>query len=430
MNQQQCNELRDLLFAESFRTTPSERVFRYLAVLEGESENVDAAIYYAYAPAVWERAGVKEVPEDVLKRLLSKTPYKDVRVEWFYQDYLRDGWNLPWSRTAKEDCNDFPLLVVRERADGSVTGSLMRDPHYRDISQRVANRWCEPFEVEELIAQVRDLNEGERLIAMYKESNVEAGSLELAIAQTPETEHGQKEVLVYRDNEWLWGIWNNPAKTSWASDELRLMSVADFHGTRISEAKRDSRVGLDIARTNQTLPGGYEVLEAALDKLDGQDGDDLEQHASVRVLCDWWNAVAPEAMRTAGVFRVYYWSEDERIFQAGDPEEPARQASQLAEYSGYALFEKEGAPTVAIKFYRGRAANILNERGVQTYCVTGKEGWWMGVDTLEEVDEAYYSVRGLQSVRERIEFFGVDYELMDAPVTAEPYDSIDESICD
>lgn len=430
MNQQQCNELRDLLFAECFPTTLPERVFRYLAVLEGEAEDVDAAIYYAYAPAVWERAGVKEAAEDVLNRLLAKTPYKDARVEWFYQDYLRDGWNLPWAKTAKEDCNDFPLLVVSEQADGSVTGALMRDPHYRDISQRVANRWCEPFEVQELIEHVRDLNEGERLIAMYKDANVDAPSLELAIAQTPETEHGQKEILVYRDNEWLWGIWNNPAKSSWVSSELRLMSVADFHGTRTSEAKRGSRAGLDVARASRTLAGDYAVLEAALETLEGEEGPDLEQHPSVQVLCDWWNVQAPEAVRTAGVFRVYYWSEDDRIFIAGDPEEPAMQAGQLAEHSAYALFEKEGSPTVAVKFYRGRVSNTLGERGVQTWCVTGEEGWLIGVDTLEEVDEAYYSVRGLKSVRECIEFFGVDYELMDSAGGGEPYVSIDATICD
>ena len=109
-------------------------------------------------------------------------------------------------------------------------------------------------------------------MGLYKDCDISALSLDDAIAQTPETETGQKDVFVYRDSEWLSGIWNNPQKPN--AFPLKLMSLADFHGLRVSKTKRNKRVGLDVAKVNQTIPGDYDVLCSALRQLPENDTAD------------------------------------------------------------------------------------------------------------------------------------------------------------
>jgi hypothetical protein len=396
MNQDQCNELRDILFAERFPSR--QRLYRYMAVIPGTERGVDAVLHYAYAPGVWEREGWKMGPDNFLKYLIDKTAYRAANIKVRFHDYLQDGWSMPWTLTAKDSSDNFPLLIAVERADGSITGAVMRDPHMTTTEPRVAGSWCEPQEVEELIALVRGLEVDDQLLSTYKERNLDAASLASAIAQMPETEAGQNHVLLYRGNEWFSGLWTNPEKSRRHGEGLDLHSVADFHGVRVSRAKFASRAGLSTAREKQTLVGDYAVLKQALERIHEGTGRDYERNAAVLHLCGWWNTHAPEDMRSAGLFRVYHWVGADNTFTAGDPEEPAVQADQMAQCPTYALFEEEGHPTVAVQFFRGRSFNTEGPYGVQTYHPNGDEAWQIGCE-LHEVDEAYYSIAGLKSLK-------------------------------
>ena len=408
MNQDQCNELRDLLFAAKFPSYPAESPFRYLAVVPGEA--VNAVVHYAYAPPVWDRAGFHEEPARFLSSLLSTTPFREMSIEFQQHEYLRDGWPLPWGLTAKESVDNFPLLALVERDDGSVTGALLRNPHMANLTATIAELWCEPDEVETLIAElraiepdgmcfVRELEDGAMSCSAYKECNIDAVSVADAVASTPETSSGQKEVLLYREKEWLSALWNNPASGTVSAGELNLRSVADFHGTRVSAAKSASRPGLDVARSTQTLAGDYAVLEAALLLADEPVGtENFEDYFAVKMLAAWWNMAAPEDSREAAFCRAYHWVPEGNIFIACDPEEPALQADQLEGSPSYALFEQEGRPTVALQFYRGRAFNTEDQWGTVTHYANGDDAASIGLD-LDEVDEAYYSVSGLQALR-------------------------------
>jgi hypothetical protein len=402
MTQDQCNELRDLLFGARFASGHSEDVFRFLAVLPGGEGGGSATVHYAYAPPVWTRAGQSAPAEELLRGLIAKTDFANERLDLKFHDYLRDGWHLPWKLTAKSSTDDFPTLVLIERPGGGVTGALMRDPHTGRTLVRIAEA-AEPGEAEATIALLRALPVDAKHLTWYKDSNIDALSVADAVAQTPETEYGQKALLVYRDAEWLSGLWNNPAKGK-SGSELNLHSVADFHGTPVSAAKRATRPGLGVARQSQTIPGDLQVLGQALLELplhwrrDDFSGD-YESFEAVQTLCAWWNANAPAEMRQAGLFRTYIWAEADQVFVPGDPEEPVVRASLLAEDGVFALFEKEGRPPVAIQFHRGRAFNTESGLGgTQTYLANGAEAMDIGMD-LEDVNEAYYAVLGLQSVR-------------------------------
>ena len=300
--------------------------------------------------------------------------------------------------TAKASYNNFPTLVLREDEDGSVSGVLMRNPHCRDYRVSFANNFVEPHEVDDLIGELNDLLANERYMGLYKDCDISAISLDDAIAQTPETETGQKDVLVYRKFEWLSGIWNNPQKPN--AFPLKLSSVADFHGLRVSRAKRNTRVGLDVAKAKQTIPGDYDVLCSALrqlPKIDAAEIGDYEAIPAIKMLCNWWNTHAPESMRPAALFRVYIWNQNRRTFIAGDSEEPALMAEVLAEIPAYAIFTRDGLPTVALNFYRGRSYNETHEGATHVFYANGEFGTDIGMD-IAEVDEAFYALRGLRAI--------------------------------
>lgn len=397
MNQVECLALRDMLFANRFSTEHKQRVFRYLAVEPGGVGDAVATVHYAYVPAVWERAGCFADADRYLRELIAQTPYNGTPLALQQHDYLRQGWPLGWGRTAKDSFNDFPTLVLRETADGQVWGALMRDPHDAgDGTVAIAAAYAEPEEVDQLLRQLEGLEHHTKFMGLYNEGPLRAESLADAIAQAPATEAGQKAVLLYRGMEWWHGLW-----TQGDDAPLSLSSMADFYGIRSSGAKRQTRKGLDIARNQQTIPGDYAVLEQALDLLPADElilDDDYEALPAIQVLCQWWNEHAPESMRLAGVFRLYFWDDAERLFQAGDPEEPAVSATELSNDPCYALFERQGRPSVAASFFRGRSFNQKGPWGTNVYSANGDLGSKIGADP-SEVNEAYYSFIGLRHLR-------------------------------
>ncbi|MFT3960963.1 hypothetical protein [Propionivibrio sp.] len=315
---------------------------------------------------------------------------------------MRGGWPVAWDITAKESFDNFPTLVLSETEDGKVAGVLMRNPHHSNVDARLANAYAEPHEVEVLIKELTGLAPDKRFMGWYKDCNITADSIDAAIALTPESDAGQKHVLVYREMEWLSGLWNNPAKPH--AYPMELSSVADFHGTRVSVAKRRSRGDLEVAQAKQTIPGDYDVLDQALALLSSSDGgtnSDYEAVPAIKVLCDWWNTHAPESMRPAALFRVYIWKPNRRTFVAADPEEPALQAEVLAKIPAYAIFQRSGRPTIALNFYRGRLFNKEDTCGTLTYYANGQEAWQIDQD-LAQVDEAYYSLKGMRALNSQI----------------------------
>lgn len=408
LGESDCGKLRDLIFASTFQATPpgvAERLFRFVAVEPGGVGNADATVHYAYAPAVFDRYGYSSAPNDVaalLEVMIDESPYKGKDLALQFHDYLRFGWPIPWGITAKDSFNNFPSLVLLEAEDGSVTGVLMHDSHCGNGNARLANAYAEPHEASDLIDELTDLASDEPFMGWYKDCNVSAASIEAAIALTPESDAGQKNLLVYREMEWLSGLWNNPAKPN--AFPMTLTSVADFHGLRVSAAKRKSRNGLDEAKVKQTIHGDYDVLDQALALLrpeDGEDGTGYESVPAIKLLCDWWNTNSPECMRPAALFRVYIWKPNRRTFIAGDPEEPALLSDVLADTPAYAIFEREGRPTVALNFYRGMVFNTEVEWGTQTYYANGEPAAEVGID-LDQVDEAYYTLKGLRALESQI----------------------------
>lgn len=302
----------------------------------------------------------------------------------------------------------IPELVLQEHQDGTVQGVLMWE--LRSSSHvAFASKYVEPDEVAKGIAILRCLEPGESYGNWRKGADVAAASLEEAIASTPETNAGQKFVCLYRGDEWRWGIWTNPDRypsSAGNTDSLlgvNLRSVADFHGTRVSAAKRSQREGLENVQAHQAIAGSYDVLRRAIELVrqsnrPARQAQDYEAHPAVHHLCDWWNSRAPDGSQFASVVRLYVWNDQRRVFNPCDPEEPAALASQVATWASYALFEATGKPTVLACFFRGRSFNKSDGTGATTvFAADGTDVMSLGLDA-DEVDEAYYSLVGLETL--------------------------------
>lgn len=414
-----CDDLRDYLFnlvPKGFSNSGCDTPFRYLAVVPSTKGNLGLDIHVAFAAPSWERAGYDggqaSVEKVILEALVCYTS-DQLHAQVIFHNYLRDGWPMPWGATAKHDVTNFPSLVLFEKADRSVSGVLMRNAHIRPFEAWIANAYCESHEVANLFKSLASLKLHEQFLhtGLYKECDINAESLSEAIEATAQTMAGQKAVMVYRENEWFSGIWNNPSSGSSAGFTLR--SVSDFHGGRVSKVKKKTRPALDVVRKNMTVKGNYDHLLAAMrdfnelepamsEKLrsarKSMDAFELENFEPIASICNWWNERAPLHCRPAGTFRIYQWSPSERVFTPGDPEEPVIDAENFSKSKCFALFERDGFPTVAIGFYRGRFYNYVNAEGcAQTLSADGSLGWAIGLD-LEEVDEAYYSFVGLRSL--------------------------------
>lgn len=404
-NESDCKALRDLLFAMRFAT--EESVFQLLAVVPGGTEFADATIHFAHTDAVWERAGCGTDPVEYVRELVGRTPYagSDFRIQ--PHSLHEERWPIAWNVTANRH---VPEIVLLEAADGSVTGVVMRETRCT-AHVKFAGRFVEPSEVRAGIASLRRLGSDGSFSTWVKECNIDAPTIDEALSNSPESAQGQKFVLVYRDSEWLWGIWNNPNKGGPLAGSFLMSSVCDFHGTRASRAKREKRLGLERVRET-ALTGDYRALNAALHLIhtlavpDSSVTHDYESNPAVKSLCDWWNSIAPEGMREAGAFRVYTWHPNDRTFIAGDPEEPALQVRDSVDYSGYALFEADREPIVLVWFLRGRRFNKGENGGTMVYCADGEEAYDIGLD-LHDVDEAYYSLVGLERLASSIEFLAI-----------------------
>lgn len=301
-----------------------------------------------------------------------------------------------------------PQLMLIQLASGAITGVVLLGTWESSIAS-FADTYAERDEVHAAIRVLRDVAPMEAYGSWTKVANVDAASLDEAIASTPESRAGQKFVLLYRDDEWQTGIWNNPVDPRDDSRAprpgLALHSVADFYGTRVSAVKRAQRAPLAVVRTNQVLAGQYGVLEGAIrlfreSRQGPRRNQKNEAHPAVRHLCTWWNGLAPQGSREAAVIRLYVWDEASLHFEPCDPEEPVALASQVATWTSYALFEAEDRPTVLIDFQRGRKFNQDDgDCGTKIFAADGTELTSIGLEP-DEVDEAYYSVIGLKFLSE------------------------------
>ncbi|MEX6867017.1 hypothetical protein AB2D15_33220 [Pseudomonas aeruginosa] len=405
MDQTQCNELRDRLFAAKFDTDHRENMFRYLAVLPGEDAGTACVVHFAYAAPRWERAGQ---PSDVahaksvLHGLIEALGGEYGTCEVVCHPYLVSGWPIDWALTAKHSSDNFPTLVLMKLEDGRVAGALMRDPKYGNFTRQWADRFVEPDEVGRAILGLQDLKQHDYCLGLYMEHCVAFDSLEDAIEQTPQSPQGQKAVLIYQDDEWLSGIWNNPSSDiAPGLAPLTLTSVSAHWNVPASAKKLAGREGLDGVREHACLKGSHVDLQRAIELLSSvadSSIEDFEQLAPVKALCEWWNRnVGPERNK-AGAFQLFQWDYKNRQFNpcSGEPHPWSPQA--IIAQGDYALFEAEGLPTLVAVFSRGRAFNVESEIGTQTFLASGHPGAELGLD-LHEVDEAVWSYEALRNIR-------------------------------
>jgi hypothetical protein len=122
-----------------------------------------------------------------------------------------------------------------------------------------------------------------------------------------------------------------------------------------------------------------------------------EDHQAVKTMCRWWNTTAPKELQKADLFRVYIWNEKDKYFSPGDPEEPAWAAKYFIA-TPYALFEKDGLPTVILTFIKGKDSNVYKDFGSESYYVDGQMSMSVGCE-LNELDESYYTMKGLLQLK-------------------------------
>lgn len=396
-------EIRDYLFTAAFdHATHKESAFRCLAVLPSRTDGAAPCIHFAYAKPVWDRASVPHEPEKLIRRMLSERGLHEEQFATQYHEYLGGRWPLPWTLTATDSVNAMPTLVLCEKADGSVTGVLMRETHSRGSSAaRLANDAPEYADALGWIEAYRGKTKGHIFYGWWKDADIDAGSLQEAIATTPTTDAGQKAVVLYRGHEWLSGHWNADSPVSFGeAGEHALSSVAEFHGTRVSKATLEQRETLEVARHGTQIVGEWELLHRAMSSLaPGARYATSELHPAVRLVCAWWNTKAAEGSQCAGSFRLYVWQDSNRGFLPCDCDEPMMTAKTLSDNPSYALFEEAGMPTVAAIFFRGAKHHVGQPDGsTMVHYANGDAAMEIGLDK-SQVDDAFYSVLGLERLR-------------------------------
>ena len=290
----------------------------------------------------------------------------------------------------------FPVLVLKD--DGArVWGALLMDPNMNALPARIAELFAEPQEVAAWLARLQhEVPEGSKVFGARFAGVLEGPSVQALVTSTPQSCAGQKAVLVYRGDEWFTGLWSTARQDA----PLHLESVSDFHGGRVSAAKLAQRAGLDTVRTHATVTGDYGVLLRAVDKATGPlpPFGQAEDHVAVRTLAAWWNSHAPREQRVAAMARLYIWNEPTRLFIAGDPEEPALPVEQLDKCPSWALFEREGFPSVAAMFLRGRRHHGEDDGYTTVLNADGSVAYEVGAQP-QELDEAVYCFKGLRTLQ-------------------------------
>ncbi len=399
MQETQCLAIRDWLFDQRDRVTGTARLFRYVAVIPNDGDASSASVHYALARPVPITGTFAAEPDAIVRELLAQSPFRSAELRLAEHDVLKDAWPVKWQLTAKDSYSNWPVLVLSEREDKSVYGVVMRSPQLESAALRFASLYCEPEEVDLILDLLMLMPADEAFLGWFKESEVAADELEAALASAPQTDAGQKFVLLYRADEWLSGIWNADRPDT---ERIDLTSLADFHGIPVSQAKKRRRADLEQVCANQTVQGNYEALLTALTAAAGDmptRDSDYEADPAVRSLCEWWNGVAPDGMRHARALRIYVWSDERRVFLPGDPEEPGLSADVLASQPTYALFQEPGKPTVAVVFLRGREHNVsLPNNSTQILFANGNPCYATSLPKTV-VDEAFYSAQGLRAVR-------------------------------
>lgn len=418
MDLNQRTELRDILFSCKFKmlhnnTEYSENVFEFVSVEPDEKDPELTVIHYAFAKPVWERANCKKDPDEYIAEIIDKTQFKQSNISLQYHNHLAHGWQRPWKLTAKDDSRSFPTLVVYQKNDGSVTGALMSDSRGGErTSTEIADLYPEPEDAIKIINSLREMDPDSKYCCWYKVFNIDAKTIQDAIKTTPQSRAGQKNIVVYRESEgeWFYCLWNQLRDDENEEEYLKTgglqsYSIADRNGISVSKRKLDKRKNIDIVINNQTIEGDYDTFIKSLNLIKGSEirwGGCYEKHPAVTNLCEWWNKNAPETMRYAGIFRVYAWDEERRVFIAGDNEEPSLSAESMASQTCMSVFQREGKPTFVAVFFRGKEFNKAGGRfGTQTFRADGSDGWDIGM-SIDEVDESLYTVTGLKNLIEWI----------------------------
>ncbi|WP_079416132.1 hypothetical protein [Thiomonas intermedia] len=185
-------------------------------------------------------------------------------------------------------------------------------------------------------------------------------------------------------------------------------------------------IDLDALRKLQTIPGDYSVLQravaanAAFHPTDIYDGR-YEETPGVKILCDWWNANAPETAREAGAFYAYIlrsecfdyewlkyvngpsdfnWAECDDFYKSFSAVTEGFIATcPLEEIPTFAIFARPGWPTVLLAFLRGRKFNRIHPdfEGVTIgYFANGEVAFDVNLDINDnQVDVAYHSTEVL-----------------------------------
>ena len=315
-----------------------------------------------------------------------------------------------WDRPANlsRETPQGMLLVARELEDGRIEGALLYGKYVSHNERAFVDAYVEPEDAERIVQTLRALPSGAKEETFHKLRNIDAMNWEDAWALIPPSQPGQRFVRVYRDNEWMGGMRSSRLE---GEPYISWVSHADYYGSKPSRAKLAQRAGLEFVRANATLTGDYAMLLDAQALQAAQDANEeprgwgyqsnkalnMEQQPALRRLCDWWNACAPERLREAGVFRLYRFLPETKQFQSGDSCEPVLTAQALCKDVPYALFEKEGEPTVVAVFERGFAHNREVDGWSEVYYVDGKKAFGIGC-RLEEVNEAWISVASLRAM--------------------------------
>lgn len=149
-----------------------------------------------------------------------------------------------------------------------------------------------------------------------------------------------------------------------------------------------------------TLIGHWELMEQALELSEqvGRTFDhrSYEEADAVRLLCQWWNAHAPQGQREAAAFFVGVLISD-MVQYLGYDECPRSFPHDFSQNNSYAFFPSPRGFCYVVQFVQGADKQTRSELGVTTYQANGQEMWIIG--TNRTVDDSHYAIDGLHALK-------------------------------
>ncbi|EGQ9287861.1 hypothetical protein F7U66_18710 [Vibrio parahaemolyticus] len=197
---------------------------------------------------------------------------------------------------------------------------------------------------------------------------------------------------VYDQFEWREGLFGE-------GEDFNYSSLPDYYGTSCSEKKKLDRPDIDALVGFISAPSkllDHSTTYALLTTVDYR--KTYEDNIAIKSLCDWWNDNAKPEFQCAANFALYLWDKENKIWLAGDYEEPVRSMESMNEMPCKAMFDYKGEVVLAVFLKSDEDAEIVDPGQWPTNYRVDGECWSKCGTEIADLQTSQIAMRSLQYI--------------------------------